>query len=83
MVSGLKNAGQYVGTGMQLAGSMMVYVLLGYLGDRWLDTEPWLLVAGAVVGMMAFFVQLFRLVGRMNADTRRHLAETAHEDAEP
>jgi F0F1-type ATP synthase assembly protein I len=60
-------AGPYLGLGLQLAGTMVVYILLGYLADRWLGTDPWLLLAGAGLGMLAFFVQLFRIVRRMNA----------------
>ena len=29
--------------------------------DKWLDTTPWLLVTGSVVGMAAFFIQLVRI----------------------
>ena len=66
---------------MQLAISMVTYVAIGYFADRWLGTQPWLLVAGAVVGMIAFFVQLYRMVGRMNEDTKADLAERrAHDD---
>ena len=77
----LGRAAPYLGIGMQLAISMVTYVAIGYFADRWLGTQPWLLVAGAVVGMIAFFVQLYRMVGRMNEDTKADLAERhAHDD---
>jgi F0F1-type ATP synthase assembly protein I len=50
--------------GVQLAGTMLFYVFAGYLLDRWLKTEPWLLIAGSVVGMIAFFFQIVRLAKR-------------------
>lgn len=60
---------------MQLAGSMGFYVLAGYLADRWLGTTPWLLVAGSGLGMVAFFVQVYRLVSRLNEESRTARAE--------
>ena len=50
---------------------MLVYIFIGYFLDRWLDTTPWFLIAGALVGMVAFFVQLFKLVKRLEADSKR------------
>ena len=61
----------YLGLGFQLAGAVLIYVGIGYLVDRWLDTAPWGLVGGAVVGMIAFFIQLGRVVRKMNAETQR------------
>jgi hypothetical protein len=61
----------YLGLGFQLAGAVLIYVGLGFLIDRWLETSPWGLVGGAVVGMAAFFIQLVRVVRRMNAETQR------------
>jgi F0F1-type ATP synthase assembly protein I len=65
---------------MQLAASMIVYVVIGYFADRWLGTQLWLLVVGAGVGMVAFFIQLYRLVGRMNEETKADLAEQHEHD---
>lgn len=73
--AGLRAAGPYMGLGLQLAGSVLFYVVAGYLADRWLGTEPWLLVAGAVIGMISFFVQLARVVRRLNKETARRAAE--------
>ena len=64
-----------MGLGVQLAGSVLFYVVVGYLADRWLGTEPWLLIVGAVVGMISFFVQLARVVRRLNEDTARRASE--------
>ena len=64
-----------MGLGLQLAGSVLLYVVIGYFADRWLGTQPWLLIAGAVVGMISFFVQLVRVVRRLNEDTARRMAE--------
>ncbi len=45
---------------------MLFYVLAGYLIDRWLDTAPWFILIGSVLGMIAFFVQLVRLSKRLS-----------------
>ena len=70
---------------MQLAGAVLVYVGIGYLLDWWLGTSPWFLIAGAVVGMVAFFVQLVRVVRQMNQaaprKSGRPYREWSEEDA--
>ena len=40
---------------------MLVWVGLGWLADRWLETTPVFLVAGGLLGMIAFFIQVIRL----------------------
>ena len=47
---------------------MVVWVLGGYFLDRWLETTPWLTIVGGVVGMVAFFFQLLRLVKNLEQD---------------
>lgn len=66
-----------MGIGVQLAGSMLLYVIAGYLLDRWLDTAPWFILAGSLVGMTAFFVQLARIAKRMNEESeeRKKMSE--------
>jgi F0F1-type ATP synthase assembly protein I len=39
--------------GIQVAGAMLLFVLAGYLADGWLNTSPWLLILGAVLGVVA------------------------------
>ncbi|GEM_PF-468488 len=68
--AGLRTAGPYLGLGMQLAFTMLFFVGLGYLLDRWLGTLPWFLIGGAVVGMTAFFIQLFRVSAEMSAQAK-------------
>lgn len=65
------DSGPYLGLGFQLAGAVLIYTGVGFLVDRWFDTSPWGLVGGAVVGMVAFFVQLVRVVREMNKRTAR------------
>ena len=43
-------------------GSIMAGALLGWLADRWLDTDPWLVAAGIVLGSVSAFVRMWELV---------------------
>jgi len=43
-------------------GSIMAGTLVGWLGDRWLSTEPWLLVAGIALGSASGFYRMWELV---------------------
>ena len=69
----VKDASPYLTIGIQLAGAMLFYVAVGYFLDRWLDTKPWLLVAGSVVGMIVFFIQLIRIT--KDVSKREHTNE--------
>lgn len=62
----MREASPYLGLGIQVALTMGFFVGAGYLLDLWLGTTPWLLIGGAVLGMVAIFVLLFRLVGELN-----------------
>lgn len=63
-------AAPYVGLGLQLALSMLLFLGLGVLADRWLGTAPWLLIVGAALGMVASGVYLYRVVQELEARRR-------------
>ena len=56
-----------IGLGWQIAATLIIYVLVGYALDLWLDTAPWLLLAGAFLGMIAVFVQIFKVAAELNS----------------
>ena len=56
----------YMGLGIQMVLTMVLFVAGGYYLDRWLDTAPWLLLAGALLGMVAVFAFLLRLADRLS-----------------
>lgn len=75
----VREASSYLSLGMQMALTMVFFVAVGYYLDRWLDTAPWLLLTGAVLGMVSVFVHLFRLVANLNkkSEARRKAREKA------
>lgn len=47
--------------GGSFLGSIFSGVLLGYLADRWLDTAPWFVIAGIVLGAYSGFMRMWHL----------------------
>jgi ATP synthase protein I len=41
-------------------------ILVGYLLDRWLNTTPWMVVAGIVLGLTSAIIGLIRIMNRLN-----------------
>ena len=65
-----RTAGPYIDASWQLAGAVGLWSLVGYFADKKLGTGPWLLVAGAVLGMALGFYLFFRAlsdIGRRKA----------------
>ena len=44
---------------------MVLFAAGGYYLDRWLGTAPWLLLVGALFGMVSVFTYLIRLANRL------------------
>jgi ATP synthase protein I len=53
-------AARMMGVGLQFAGSIVLFLLLGQWLDARLGTEPWLLITGVMVGSTAGFYSLYR-----------------------
>lgn len=52
-----------------LAGGVIAGALIGYFGDRWLGTSPFLLIAFLVIGTIAGFRSVYRLGSRPTSGT--------------
>ncbi len=52
--------GEMMGVGIQIAGSIVVFLLVGRWLDVWLGTTPWLLILGVFVGAGAGFYSMYR-----------------------
>ena len=61
----------YAGVGISFVAICGVMALLGHLADRALDTEPWLLVSGAMVGVVLATFDLLRAVNRIESRKRK------------
>jgi len=48
-----------VGLGFQIAFTLLACVLLGLWLDNWLNTKPWMLILGVVLGLVNVFKILF------------------------
>ena len=64
---GMREAGPYLGLGVQIAASMALFVGGGIALDRWAGTEPWGVLGGAALGLGAVLALLVRLVKLMDA----------------
>lgn len=54
-------------------GTIGAGAVVGWLADRWLSTEPWLLTAGTVLGSVGGFIRLIetlRRFERIDGDAR-------------
>ncbi|MGH7276778.1 MAG: AtpZ/AtpI family protein [Candidatus Rokuibacteriota bacterium] len=59
-----KALGELSSIGMTLVVATVLGLVAGYYADRWLGTQPWLLLLGLGLGIAAGFVNLFRSVKR-------------------
>jgi ATP synthase protein I len=54
---------QAVNDGWMVGGSFFASImsgfLLGYFADKWLGTEPWLVILGIVIGAYSGFLRLW------------------------
>lgn len=65
------NIARYLSTGAEIAASLAVPIAAGYLLDRRLDTSPWFLLIGCVVGIALFIAIAVRLAGDRPSSTHR------------
>lgn len=58
--------GRYA-VGLQFAGTVGLFVVLGWWADRKLGTTPWLLLAGALLGIVGSFISLISKVKALDS----------------
>jgi len=51
---------RHSGVGLELAGALAGFALIGYWIDRWYGTEPWGLVIGVILGLVGGLYNLVR-----------------------
>ena len=54
----------YGSLGIEMAASVLIGTFMGYWADKWLGTQPWILIVGFVFGAAAGFRNLYRFISR-------------------
>ncbi len=63
-----KKYAAYLSLGVEIAVGIALPILLGYGLDIWLETYPWLTLAGCVIGMVNVLVLIIRMNKELNKD---------------
>lgn len=58
------HAASVAGASYTLIGAIVLLGAAGYFADEWLETSPWLLLAGLLLGIIVGFYELARVVWR-------------------
>jgi ATP synthase protein I len=61
----LRDVAPLIGIGTTLAVTVLLGLGVGYWVDRRLETGPWFLFAGGLLGMALAFYQFFKTVARL------------------
>ena len=64
MVAGLKAVGPYLDLGVTFVVAILGGAWLGHWADQHLGTSPWLLLVGAILGIVVGFYHFFSVVLR-------------------
>ena len=57
----LKESGPYMTASYTMIGAVVGLSLLGYYADRWLNTTPWLLILGVILGLVVGFYEIAKV----------------------
>jgi len=63
--------------GLEMGLSVAMGLLIGWYLDKWLGTQPWLMLAWLVIGLVAGFRGVFRAVARAERAAAADDAEKA------
>ncbi|HEY5765200.1 MAG TPA: AtpZ/AtpI family protein [Candidatus Deferrimicrobiaceae bacterium] len=63
-----RELGRYSALGLELAISVLIGVAIGYYLDKWLGTEPWLMILWIGIGFAAGVRSLYRAALRSGKD---------------
>lgn len=61
-----RKSGMAYAAGLAIFFSVLGFLGIGWLLDRWLGTSPWLMVAGIIVGSIVGFYEFIRIVSKLN-----------------
>jgi len=60
----------YSSMGLELGLSVVVGFIIGGWLDKWLETEPYFLLIFGIAGIIAGYRSIFRLVKRVQSDSK-------------
>ena len=52
----------YLSLGFEIVAPIVLFMFAGYMVDGWVDSQPWFLLIGALLGIAVGFYNLFRRV---------------------
>ena len=61
----------YGSLGIEMAAAVLIGTFMGYWADRWLGTQPWILIIGFILGAAAGFRSLYRIISREDGDKEK------------
>lgn len=61
-----RKSGIVYGAVLSLCISILGFLLVGWMLDKWLETSPWGVLGGIVLGTIAGFIQFVRLMSRIS-----------------
>jgi len=64
----IRQIASYSTLGLEMGLSVVVGAVIGYYLDKWLKTEPWLLIIFFLFGVVAGFRSLYRALKRLQKD---------------
>jgi len=66
----VKQIAAYSTLGLEMGLSVAAGIAVGYYLDRWLKTDPWLLIVFICIGAAAGFRSVYRAVKRLERENR-------------
>jgi ATP synthase protein I len=64
----IQQIASYSTLGLEMGLSVALGVGIGYYLDKWLNTEPWLLIVFLLLGVIAGFRSLYRALKRLQKE---------------
>ena len=73
-MKGLYSVSKYLGLGFQIAGTIIVPVLIGIFIDNQLNTTPLGVIIGSLLGFIGLFAFIYKLAIQLNDtnDKKKH-----------
>jgi ATP synthase protein I len=66
----IRQIASYSTLGLEMGLSVAVGAIIGYYLDKWLHTEPWLLIVFLIFGVVSGFRSLYRALKRFEREDK-------------